>query len=113
MGKLQAGSLIEVVVAMVIISIVTTVTLLIYLNTMRYMASGRQYQLESAALYYLQTYETLSADEKEGFVDDNGNEIKFETLATPWDGLTELVITLSDSLDVYYIEERRLIFLEE
>lgn len=111
--RLQAGSLIEVVTAMVIISVVTSVTIIIYLNSMRSMASGREYQLESTALYYLQTYEQLTEEQQEGFVDDDGNEVTFETVETPWEGLEELVVVLTDSMDVYYIEERRLIFAKD
>ena len=109
--RLHAGSLIEVVTAMVIISIVTSLTILIYLNTMRSMPSGRKYQLETTALYYLQTYEQLSEEQKDGFVDEDGNEVAFEIYDTPWPELSELVVVLTDSLDVHYIEERRLIFL--
>ena len=111
--KLAAGSLMEVVVAMVIISVISSVTLVIYLNTMQSMTSGRQHQLESTAQYYLQSYENLPKEQKEGFVDEAGNEIAFEQFETAWEGLDELVVTLTDSLDLHTIEQRRLIFIEE
>lgn len=111
--KLAASSLVEVVVAMVLISIVTTVSMLIYLNSMQHMASGRKHQLEVTAQYHLQTYEALSEDQKEGFVDEEGNEVAFEVIETPWEGLEELIVTLSDSMDVYRVEKRRLIYLRE
>lgn len=108
--QLKASSLIEIVVAIVIISIVSSVSILIYLNTMRSISNGKKYQMETTAQYYLDTYESLSEEEKKGFIDDAGNDIYFEVYETEWEELTELVIVLSDTMQISTVEKRKLIY---
>ena len=107
---LEASSLMEVVVAIVIISIVSSISILIYLNTMRSISNGKKYQMETTAQYYLDTYESLTEEEKDGFIDDSGNDVYFRVLETDWEGLTEIVIVLSDTMQIATIEKRKLIY---
>jgi len=107
---LKASSLMEIVVAMVIISIISSISLVIYLNTMSSMHSGRNYQLESKATFYVETYEDWPGEDKEGFVDGEGNRILIEIKETNLEDLRELELTLTDSLYVKTIIKRRLIY---
>lgn len=112
-NKLAASSLMEVVVAMVLISIVATVSLLIYLNVMRSMSVGYRYQMESAAIYYLDQYDQLPEDQRESFTDDNGFFVVFEEKETAYDDLRQLELTLSDSLETHQVTHRKLIYRKE
>ncbi len=109
-NTLRASSLIEVVVAIVIISVISSVSLLIYLNTMRSISNGKRYQMESTAQYYLDTYEELTLDQKQGFWDESGNEILIDLNETEWEDLQEIVLTLSDSLQSATVVKRKLIY---
>lgn len=108
--KLSASSLMEVVVAIVIISIVSSISIVIYLNTMRSISNGKKYQMEVTAQYYLDTFEALSDVEKDGFTDDSGNVVYFEIYDTDWEELSELVVILSDTMQINTIEKRKLIY---
>ncbi|MGB3468381.1 MAG: hypothetical protein WBA74_24060 [Cyclobacteriaceae bacterium] len=110
---LEASSLMEVVVAMVIISIVSTLTLLIYLNVMRSMSIGYRYHMESAASYYLDSYEMLPDEKKESFTDENGFYVVFDNQVTAYEYLNEVTLTLTDSLETYEVTKRRLWYQKE
>lgn len=111
--ELDASSLMEVVVSIVIISIISSVSLMIYLNTMRTISNGKKYQMETAAQYYLDTYVELTKERKQGFLDESGHEIQIDLYETEWKNLQEVVLTLSDSLQSVTIVKRKLIYQPE
>ncbi len=107
---LKASGILELVVAMVIISLVTSISLLIYVNTITSLKTNFKQQLEVKAQYYLDTYEQLEEENKTGFIDELNNEISITKVDTELESLYELTITVTDSLYVNSISKRRLLY---
>jgi len=111
--KFEASSILEIIVAMVIISVITSISLLIFVNTVTSLESDYGHQLEVKTQYYLNTYEFLTEEQKDGFVDNDGYEVFIEKKETYVDHLFEIQIFVTDSLQINTVSKRKLIYQYE
>ena len=108
---LKASSILEVIVAMVIISIMVSVSLLIFVNTVTSLSTERMQGLEIKAQYYLDTFESLTEEQQEGFIDEDYIQIEIDKKETLLDYLFELRVSVTDSTETSTVTKRKLIYL--
>ncbi len=109
--KLKASSLIEVLVAMVIISIISSIAIMIYLNTLTSLENSKQSNLEMKIKYHVEQVAQQKNNEGLFLIDEEGDRIKVDVY--PHDEIEHLWIikgSVADSLDFQQANFQRLMY---
>ena len=111
MAKLKASTLIEVTVAMVLVSIITTIAIFIYLNTVSSITSTKDLILRTKAYSYMNEYVQKREFESLNKQDEEGDLIQIT--ARDHNQLKNVLVvscTVSDSLQLKEVNVKRLVY---
>ncbi|MCR9250223.1 MAG: prepilin-type N-terminal cleavage/methylation domain-containing protein [bacterium] len=110
--RLKASSLIEIIVAMVIISIISSIAILIYLNTLNSLDNSKQLNLDTKVKFYVNKVASTEPLEDFTLVDEEGDKVL--VTIEEHDVLNNLFVVkgeITDSLDYQRSQFQRLKYL--